>query len=503
MNSSAPDAALESARRVARNTGIQLGGDVLSRIASLAFYLVMAREFGQRGFGNFTLAISVVLLVELAGLGTDQIITREVAREPRRARELFWNVNAVKLALGALAIAAAVGFSLAAGYGTDIRAAVAILGLGKLTEILSKTVHSVFRGIEQTRPVAVSLMLQRFSTAAVGIGALLAGAGLVEVALIYLGGAALGLVYLGLRLRRPDIRPRLNISVARARAVALASLPLGLSLMFGAILARLDTVLLSLLKDIAAVGIYGAAYRLFESTLVIGAWFGLASLPLLSRVGRDTRPTIGRAYEAGCKVLALALLPVGAAFALFASPIIGALYGPQFAQSTSALRLLGGAPVLDGFFILCVMILTAEDRRRALIPIVGFVVAENALLNFLLIPRYSFNGAAAAMTLSQATLTIATVALTLGGTGPISWLRIGLAPIAGCAAMAIVRLGVGENLLALGVALLAYLAVAFAVERGLFPQDLRLLINSLRRRAPTETVTGLVRTAATPEHGDW
>ena len=42
-------------RVIARNTGVQAAADLLGKVASLAFYVVMARELGQGGFGDFTL----------------------------------------------------------------------------------------------------------------------------------------------------------------------------------------------------------------------------------------------------------------------------------------------------------------------------------------------------------------------------------------------------------------------------------------------------------------
>ena len=47
------------------------------------------------------------------------------------------------------------------------------------------------------------------------------------------------------------------------------SLPFGLQDLFSVMLFRLDTVILSLMATQAAVGRYGAAYRLFEATLFI------------------------------------------------------------------------------------------------------------------------------------------------------------------------------------------------------------------------------------------
>src|SRR5919201_1804811 len=100
-----------TARRVARNTAVQAAGEVVSRLAMVAFYVVMARQLGQRGFGDFTFALAIVLVVALAGFGTDYAVMREVARDPDRVHRLFWNTTALKLTFGALGIVIAVAIA--------------------------------------------------------------------------------------------------------------------------------------------------------------------------------------------------------------------------------------------------------------------------------------------------------------------------------------------------------------------------------------------------------
>ncbi|TMK40262.1 MAG: hypothetical protein E6G56_08180 [Actinobacteria bacterium] len=473
------------ARRVARALGVQLGGDALSKVGSLAFYTVMARELGTTGFGNFTFAASVVLVIEVAGLGLDQVVTRDVARERAQVERLFWNVNAIKLALGSVGIAVALAISLLGGYPRPVTVTVGILAVAKLAETLAKTYHAVFRGVEETGPIAFGLIVQRFSTAAVGVAALLAGAGLEVAALTYLGGALLGLAYVSWRLSARGIRPNLRVSLARARRLATESLPIGLSWTFGMLLARLDAVLLSFLKNNTAVGLYGAAYRVFEATLLIGSTFALSALPALSRLDRSTFPSLGQAYELGCKVVALMLFPLSAALMLFPTPITETFFGHAFATSATPMRLLGASTALDGVFLLSVQVIAARGKRRVLLPISAAAVAVNTVLNLILIPGHSFNGAALAMTLTEATLAAVTVLYTLRLTGLVRWGRIVLAPAAGCAAMAVPALTLGGGALGLALAALVYPAVTVLVERRAYPRDLRLMIDSIRwRRVP-------------------
>jgi hypothetical protein len=71
-------------------------------------------------------------------------------------------------------------------------------------------------------------------------------------------------------------------------------------------------------------------------------------------------------------------------------------------------------------------------------------------------------------------------------TGPVSLRRIVSGPLAGCAAIGLVALAAGTGLAALLVAALAYPLVLVAVERALYPADVRLLRDTLRVASPAE-----------------
>ena len=66
-----------------RNTLYPLVGDLGGKVASLAFYVVMARKLGAADFGVFTFALAFgALITTVADFEQDKILTREVARDP-------------------------------------------------------------------------------------------------------------------------------------------------------------------------------------------------------------------------------------------------------------------------------------------------------------------------------------------------------------------------------------------------------------------------------------
>src|SRR3954453_17226240 len=113
--------------RVATNTVARAAGEAVAKVASLAFYIVMARELGVHGYGAyvFALALTGTLLIG-SGFGTDELVARQVARDPPPAGSFLANVAGLKAvtSVGLLAIALAVVF--VGGYAAEERLAVLV-----------------------------------------------------------------------------------------------------------------------------------------------------------------------------------------------------------------------------------------------------------------------------------------------------------------------------------------------------------------------------------------
>ncbi len=476
---------MSTARRVARNTAVQFAGEAVSKGASIAFYIVMARALGVSGFGEFNLALSIALLCTVfAGFGLDAILTTETSREPERLREVFWNAIAAKGAFGLVGIAVALLVAALGGYRIEFDLAVALLGIAAVVELIAKTLYSTFQAFEDMRPVATSMALQRVATAAIAIPVMVLGGGLLPVCVVYLAGAVLAFGYAAWVLRRNIGLPDRWLSAGAARALVRRSLPIGIATIFGAVLFRIDATMLGLIKDDEAVGFYSSAYRLLESTLFVSYAFVGAALPALSRLSRGSEPSIAEASTLSLKAILSALLPIGIVFALFAEPIIETVYGSEFEAATTSLRLLGGAAALYGVSYLGGYILVAQQRQNLIPWIIGGVAIQNVVLNLILIPSHSYDGAAAATSISEATLALTSVAFVIATVGRLPFLRIALAPAAGALAMGAVVWVAGASWWTLAPAIVAFGLAFLLAERIAFPDDLSLA-RRLVRPAPS------------------
>ena len=82
--------------------------------------------------------------------------------------------------------------------------------------------------------------------------------------------------------------PARKVNRADGRTLATSSLPFAAQDVFSALLAKVDALILAVLTTQAAVGIYGAAYRLFESTLLVPYALAGAFSAMYTYLGHDS-----------------------------------------------------------------------------------------------------------------------------------------------------------------------------------------------------------------------
>lgn len=477
----------DGARRILANAAYRLLADVGSKLASVVFFVVMARKLGDEQFGVFAFGLAFVTLAStLANFGQDQILTREVARDRSLLDRYFANTMAIKIVVAGISLAVTIGIAAAAGLDQVTREVTILLGLAVVLELLMSTCFATYQAFERLEYIPVALISQRFLTAVVGIAALLGGAGVVAAAGIYLAGAVVGFVLAIWLLLERVAKPRLAVDAERWWPLMYAALPIGLAGVFAVVLFRIDTVMLAAYESKSVVGDYSAAYRLFEATLFVSWSVGAAVYPVFSRLSPSSEPSVGFVYERSVKLVTALTLPLAAGAAVLAGQVVDTLYGDQYDDAAPALRLLAPAIALYPLSYLGGYLLVSQNRQRVLTIVYGAVALENILLNLVLIPTLSLEGAALGTSISQLLVAVAFVVISQQAVGRIAWRRVLAGPIAATmlatGAMLLLR---GNFWVAFSAGTIVYVAALVAIELALYSDDARAVLDlvPLRRGA--------------------
>jgi O-antigen/teichoic acid export membrane protein/peptidoglycan/xylan/chitin deacetylase (PgdA/CDA1 family) len=476
----------QAGERAARNTTVRAAAEIAGKLATFVLFAALTRAVGQKGVGQYVIALAFMQITTLPiGVGTDQYLLRQVARDRANLDRLFFNILALKLALTVPVLTVALLVLNLIGYDTRTREAAYVLTVGLLLTLIGKTFEGVFNGTERGDLLALSLVVQRIVTAVMGLALLAAGYGVVAVAASYSAGSAVGVLTSGLVLRRHIGIPGGKVDRRTWPGLVTTSFPFAIQDVFNLLLFRLDAVILSLLATQAAVGRYGSAYRLLESTLFVAWALEGAFTAMYAYLGRDSDPTVGSVFQRSIKVSLVLLLPVAVPLIVLAEPICVVVFGADFRAAADPLRLLAPVVVIICVVVLSGSLISSRLGPRRLVPIAAMATALNTGLNLALIPSLDDSGSALAMLITEIVFVGFTMRLATREVGGIDWRATFVAPLTAGLAMAGSMLALMQlPLVALAVGAIVYVAVFVMLERRISPADLSFVEGLVRRSLP-------------------
>lgn len=281
-----------------------------------------------------------------------------------------------------------------------------LLALGESSlQALRETIRSQLPG-----RIMLNLLLAGLTAAAVLLTPLMADGPLALWCSLIAHAATLALILHWLRQALPA---GLDSAAPEYRTRQWIAAGLGISAVAGQflLLNRIDILMLGAFIGNREVGIYSVATRLAWLVTFLLDAAGIIGAPLIAELhARGDRRGLQRLVRLLTNAGSLfGVLLLGLLLAL-GGPILG-LFGPEFPAGWAALAILSGSQLLNALTGPSGYLLTMTGHERALGLLLAFCLPVNALLNWLLIPRYGMAGAAAATAIVLALLNLATVAL--------------------------------------------------------------------------------------------
>ncbi len=376
-------------------------GKGVTAVAGLLTIMVLTRELGPHEFGYYRTVLTYSAFASvLADLGIYLVGLREMSKPGADVPRVIGNALLLRLVSTAGVLFAAAILALTLPYDTEVKEGI----------FLGAAVYTAIQGSEMLVAVFQLVMKQAGSALAEAGGAVVmllsvwalsqADLGLLPMLCATLFGA---LVTIGISwtLARKIVPFRLQFEQVVWRQYFVSGLPIAGSHILSMAILRGDTLLLSLFKPAAAVGLYGVPTKMFELTTSLPYMFAGLMMPLLTaaaaRPGTEFSRLLGRSLDA------MLMYGVGAilALAMFAPQLLSFISGAEFAAGAPALIALSFAALLTALSILLRFSLIAIDRPRAVLTADGASCAIALVAYLILIPHFSFVGAAVGTALAE------------------------------------------------------------------------------------------------------
>jgi len=386
--------------RIIHNSVAQLGGQfILYGLGMVASILTM-RYLGPEAFGKYSFIMVYVGVVSLFNdFGGQTLLARELSQNPGNEGRILGNYLLFKLPFSLVITAVSIGLLFLLGYPPDVRFYAIIVLL------------TIPLGTPSILAVIFQIKLKVWYTAALNILARIMSLVLIVVMVASKGGIDILIFgFLGITIMYTplmvwfsvrEVRPDFKLDGKLIKRLVKDTIPLGFMIILGSLVLKLDTLLLSKLADIRAVGLYNSAYKFvdWELTLMVGLL--ISHLPLFSSlVDRDPEKT-RRLFQKTLEIVEFLFIPA-AIFGLFASKqMLLFTSGQKYLESSLALSVLLWVPVFNAFNFITYNILIALRLQVTTLIIYSVVVVVNIAINLWGIPRYGFNTCAFASLASE------------------------------------------------------------------------------------------------------
>lgn len=388
---------MDTSKSIAKNTIALYISQIISMLSGIVFVFFAARYLGREGIGQYMLAFSYLVIFQtFSQFGLGELLIREIARHKQEVNQYILNAIFIRLVFSIIAFLALLLMIRFAGYSHKTTLVILIIG-SSLIPAAGTTVYTwILIGFEKMGYIAITTIVTSILKITIGVPLLLMGYSVIAIAVMFLLLNVLSMIIELFFVNRnvARIMPKFSFDYKFSVNLLRSALPFVFISIFVVIFNRIDKVMLSKMKDIIEVGIYGAAYKFLGFFQTAAGSFNVSIYPVLSKFFQSSRDSFNNVVQKSLKYELIILLPLVVLCFIFADKIILLFYGKKFIGSIVVLKILVLAAIpftLNYTFSRAVL---SSNNQRVTVRIAGVNVIANVLLNFLLIPRYGAAGAA-------------------------------------------------------------------------------------------------------------
>jgi O-antigen/teichoic acid export membrane protein len=183
--------------------------------------------------------------------------------------------------------------------------------------------------------------------------------------------------------------------------IAKYSIPFALTSLFYNVYYSIDIVMITTMVGDYANGIYTSAYKLIYVLSLFYTVYVAVVFPIMSKFFKNEKKLLSVSFEKSVKYLTLITVPIAIFIVFYSNDIITLLFGSKYSAAGSVLEILIWSVCFLFINGACSILLNASHKEFSVTKIYAIAALFNIILNFILIPKYSFIGASIATVLSE------------------------------------------------------------------------------------------------------
>lgn len=398
---------MRTSSKVAYNTIIQMVGKVISTILGLVSLAMMTRYLDKAGFGEYTTITNFLsFFAIIADLGLTLVSVQMISVPSVDEKKVLNNLFGLRLVSIIMFIGLAPFIAIFLPYSLTIKIGILITAISFLFPALNQIIIGLF---QKKLRMDKAVIAENISRVVLLLGIYVAihfNYGLNGILWATVASAAVNFIisYL-LALKFIRLKPAFDADLWKETIKK--SWPLAITIILNLLYLKTDTLILSLVKSVEEVGLYGAAYRIIDVLSTLPFMFAGIILPILSAAWfEQKKETFKNVLQKSFDLMAMFSLPIIAGTMILANPIMVLVAGKPFLESGLILKILIFA--VSAIFLGCMFshAVIAIDKQKKMISSYVFVSISSVILYVIFIPLFSYVGAAAVTIYSELSIAL-------------------------------------------------------------------------------------------------
>lgn len=392
-----------------------MGSQVFTNLCAFIWTILMARYLGASDFGILSFAISIVSIAAIfMDFGMQTYIVRVISRDNSLTNEYFQKTIPLKIILSIIILIFIILFLYLTGRSDLVMLVSIIITLEYVFLSLNNFIYGIFQAYEKLEYQSISTIINAIVLLFLTFVVIFFDLGLYGMAFAYLIAILFAFIYILYELDSLHfVTPHFSFDWEFSKRILRYALPFGLMSVFYSIYFTIDMTMLGYLASNSAVGLYNAAYKIITLLTAFYTIYPSVIFPVMSKLFENSKDLLKLSYEKSIKYLLLIILPICAGIIIYAIPLMNLIYGNQYVNAGSIMTVLIFA--IPFLFVngASTVVLNSSNNEVEVTKIYAVAALVNVMLNFVLIPKYSFMGAAAATVISEIVVCLLMFRITL------------------------------------------------------------------------------------------
>ena len=394
-------------KTIFKNMSWLLISQIIASICGFIWTVLMARYLGVSEYGIFGFAVSLTGIMSIffdLGIGTHCV--RHIATDYDTAPKYLGNAIPLKslFSIGGFLL---IFITLLIMKSNELTITVTLLfAIEMIIKKFLDLMNGTFQAFEEGKYQGISNTLLNSLLLIFILIAIYTDLGLYGIAIGYILANMIALIYCYYVLTKDLMKPNYEFDKKFCKTITLASIPFAATALLSSIYYSIDLVMLTHMIGNYATGIYNATYKLISIlTLFYGIYIAVI-FPVMSKFFKNDEKMLLISYEKSIKYLMLIIIPIAISTMIYSTDIIYLIYGHEYEASSSVLSILIWTVCLLFISGAGNVLLNASYKEVTVTKIYTMAAIFNVVLNFILIPYLSYNGAAITTVLSDMLIVI-------------------------------------------------------------------------------------------------